>query len=323
MSHATVNKIAYQRRLSEMLKWGLGPEICELLDDPTVIEIMLNPGGELWIERLGCPMEKFGRMDATQAESLMASIASQINEKINAQSPILECELPLDGSRFEGMLPPVVTSPAFAIRKKAISVFTLDDYVTSGIMTQAQRVALVDAVVKKDNILIVGGTGSGKTTLTNAVLREIAEACPEDRIVILEDTRELQCEAKNTVSLRAVEHVDMTRLLKGTMRLRPDRIVVGEVRDKAIHALLKSWITGHPGGAGTLHANSAYGALTRIEQLLKESVTTPMPELIAEAVNLIVYIEKFNGSRRVKELLRVDGYDGQKYITSLIGENNV
>lgn len=323
MSHATVNKIAYQRRLSEMLKWGLGPEICELLDDPTVIEIMLNPGGELWIERLGCPMERFGRMDAMQAETLMTSIASQINEKINAQSPILECELPLDGSRFEGMLPPVVTSPVFAIRKKAISVFTLDDYVTGGIMTQAQRMALADAVVTKQNILIVGGTGSGKTTLTNAVIREIVDSCPEDRVIILEDTRELQCEAKNAVALRAVDHADMTRLLKATMRMRPDRILVGEVRDKAAHALLKAWNTGHPGGVATLHANNAHAGLTRMEQLVKESVTTPMPELIAEAVDLIVYIEKFTGSRRVKELLRIDGHDGKKYQTRSIGENNV
>ena len=311
MSQATVNKIAYQRRLSEMLKWGLGPEICELLDDSTVIEIMLNPGGELWIERLGCPMEKFGRMDAIQAETLMGNIATQLGRAINDQHPILECKLPLDGSRFEGMLPPVVTSPAFAIRKKAISVFTLDDYVTSGIMTKAQREVLEQAVVKKYNILIVGGTGSGKTTLTNAVIREIVDSCPEDRLIILEDTRELQCEAKNAA--------DMTRLLKATMRMRPDRILVGEVRDKAAHALLKAWNTGHPGGVATLHANNAHAGLTRMEQLVKESITVPMPELIAEAVDLIVFIEKFEGSRRVKELLRVDGHDGQKYLTALIG----
>lgn len=319
MSRATINKIEYQRRLSEMLKWGLGPEICDLLYDSTVIDIMRNPGGDLWIERLGCPMEQIGRMDATQAESLMATIASQINEQINAQSPILECELPLDGSRFEGMLPPVVTGPAFAIRKKAISVFTLEDYVTSGIMTTAQREALKQAVVMKQNILIVGGTGSGKTTLTNAVIRAIVDACPDDRIVVLEDTRELQCEARNAVLLRAVDHADMTRLLKATMRMRPDRILVGEVRDKAAHALLKAWNTGHPGGVATLHANSALAGLTRMEQLIKESITTPMPELIAEAVDLIVFIEKHQGSRRIKEIVRVDGHDGRQYLTEPIG----
>lgn len=319
MSHATANKEEYQYRLREMLKWGLGPEICDLLDDPTVIEIMLNPSGELWIERLGCPMEQFGRMDANQAELLLGNIASQLNEQINAQFPILECELPLDGSRFEGMLPPVVTGPTFTIRKKAIAVFSLDDYLTQGIMTQAQRRAIEYAVLMKQNMLIVGGTGSGKTTLTNAVIRAIVDACPADRIVILEDTRELQCDAKNAVLLRAVDHADMTRLLKATMRLRPDRILVGEVRDKAAHALLKAWNTGHPGGVATLHANSALAGLTRMEQLVKESVTTPMPELIAEAVDLIVFIEKHQGSRRIKEIVRVNGYDGKGYITESVG----
>lgn len=306
----------HNRRVTEKLTRELGPEVLAYLHDPTVIEIMLNPDGSLWVEQLGQPMRRFGRMSASQAESLMATVASTLRTQITAQNPILECELPLDGSRFEALIPPVVSGPTFTIRKKALRVFTLGDYVEQGIMSAAQMSAIAAAVRHRKNILVVGGTGTGKTTLTNAIIRHMVDVAPEDRIAIIEDTAELQCTAENAVPMRAVEHVDMTRLLKATMRLRPDRIIVGEVRDGAALALLKAWNTGHPGGVATVHANSAPAGLIRMEQLVAEATQAPMRPLIAEAIDVIVSIEKVADGRRVKEVVTVKGYDdGNGYLT--------
>ena len=308
------------RRITEKLTRELGPEVIALLRDPTVIEIMLNPDGTLWVEHLGQPMRQFGRMAPSQAESLMATVASTLKTQITAHNPILECELPLDGSRFEALIPPVVSGPTFTIRKKALKVFTLADYVEQGIMTPGQMEAIASGVRHRKNILVVGGTGTGKTTLTNAIIRHMVDVSPQDRIAIIEDTGELQCTAENAVTMRAVEHVDMTRLLKATMRLRPDRIIVGEVRDGAALALLKAWNTGHPGGVATVHANSAPAGLIRMEQLVAEATQAPMKTLIAEAIDLIISIEKVAGGRRVKEVVTVEDHDGLKYVTQPIEE---
>ncbi|OKP00817.1 P-type conjugative transfer ATPase TrbB [Xenorhabdus eapokensis] len=317
-SGIALNKTEHDRRIREKLKRELGTQVCTLLDDPSVIEIMLNPDGTLWVEHLGLPMQQIGTFASTQAESLMATVASTLRTHITAANPILECELPLDGSRFEALIPPVVAAPTFTIRKKAMKIFTLTDYVEAGIMTDIQCEAIEAAVRNRRNILIVGGTGTGKTTLANAMIDFMAKACPQDRLAILEDTGELQCNAKNVVTMRCVDHVNMTRLLKATMRLRPDRILVGEVRDGAALALLKAWNTGHPGGIATNHANSARAGLIRLEQLVAEATQAPMQALIAEAVDLIVSIEKTGGGRRVKEVVKVEGHDGVNYITQPI-----
>lgn len=309
------NRAEHDRRIAEKLRRELGTQVVALLDDTKVIEIMLNPDGSLWCEWLGQPMERVGTMPKAQAESLMGTVASSLRTHITAANPILECELPLDGSRFEALLPPIVSGPTFTIRKKASIVFTLANYVKSGIMTEAQCEAIKQAVRERKNILVVGGTGTGKTTLTNAIIAEIDAVTPEHRIVIIEDTRELQCSSPNVVPLRAVDHVDMTRLLKATMRLRPDRILVGEARDGSALALLKAWNTGHPGGAATVHANSAVAGLIRMEQLVAEATAAPMQALIAEAVDLIIAIEKTATGRRIKEVVTVSGHDGTNYIT--------
>ncbi|MCD2514653.1 P-type conjugative transfer ATPase TrbB [Comamonas endophytica] len=311
----SLNRSEHERRINEKLRRELGPNICRLLEDPDVIEIMLNPDGKLWVECLGAPMVSIGGLSASQAESLMGTVASTLKTQITAQNPILECELPLDGSRFEALIPPVVRSPTFTIRKKAIRIFSLDDYVDAGTMNSDQRDAIQAAVRNRRNILVVGGTGTGKTTLTNAITDYMTKVCPQDRLAIIEDTGELQCNAPNAVTMRSVDHVDMTRLLKATMRLRPDRILVGEVRDGAALALLKAWNTGHPGGAATVHANSAAAGLIRLEQLVAEATQAPMQSLIAEAIDLIVSIGKESGKRRVQEVVLVEAYDGHAYVT--------
>lgn len=320
--HSSINRsrTEHVQRVTEKLKRELGPLICGLLEEESVTEVMLNPDGKVWVERFGEPMRHVGNMLASQALSCMGTVASTLNTEITAHNPILECELPLEGHhRFEALIPPVTAGPTFTIRKKASKVYTLDEYLAAGIMTPPYCEAIKAAVRERRNILVVGGTGSGKTTLTNAIIHYMSEQCGDDRLVIIEDTNELQCKSPNVVTLRAVDHVDMTRLLKATMRLRPDRILVGEVRDGAALALLKAWNTGHPGGAATVHANSAPAGLIRLEQLVAEATPSPMPALIAEAVNLIVSIGKVpHVGRRILEVVAVEGHDGLSYTTKPI-----
>ena len=307
-----------QARVREKLLRELGPNIREALADPLVIEVVLNPDGKLWVERLGEEMQVVGAMASSNAESLMATIASSLSTTITRERPVLEGELPTDGSRFEGMIPPVVVRPSFAIRKKASRVFSLAEYVRKGIMTESQRLGIVDAVKSRRNILVVGGTGTGKTTLLNAIILVISEVSPEHRVVIIEDTVELQCSSKNVVQLRTSDTVTMQGLLRVTMRLRPDRILVGEVRGAEALALLKAWNTGHPGGLATVHANDASSGLLRIKQLIEEGLQGGKadPEVIAEAVGLVVVIQKTSVApgRRVSEMVRVEGYESGAYV---------
>jgi type IV secretion system protein VirB11 len=228
---------------------------------------------------------------------------------VNAEHPILEGELPLDGSRIGGALPPVTANPTFAIRKRAIRLFTLADYVSSGALDPGHAEMLRVAISRRENILIAGSTGSGKTTFANALIREIAaEAGSSERVVIIEDTVELQCAAANRIELRTNECADMTKLLRTTMRLRPDRIIVGEVRGAEALTLLKAWNTGHPGGISTIHANNCLAALTRLEQLIEEAHVRPQPRLVAEAINVVVWIARTSKGRRVQEINRVRGW---------------
>lgn len=319
MPHRNVKaKETSTERLISMLKTAMGPEVGRFLTDDNVVELMLNPDGKLWIDRLGTGREDTGHT-VRPADSLriIQLVAGAVGATCNPENPILSAELPEVGSRFQGIIPPVTANPTFTIRKKALMIFNLDDYVDKKIMSSKQRETIIQAVHDKENILVVGGTGTGKTTLVNAVLNEIAAT--NDRIVIIEDTLELQCAAPDTVFLRAKEGIaTMNDLLRATMRLRPDRIVVGEVRGPEALALLKAWNTGHPGGVATVHANNAAAGLTRLEQLVQEAVITVPRELIAEAVNIIIHIERTGHGRTVKNILRVEGVEAGKYITRKI-----
>lgn len=308
-----------KKRQMEALQRALGPEILKYLDDPKVIEVMLNPDGKLWVDILGGDMEYVCEINDIQSRQIVNTVAAMLETVVTSDQPILECELPLDGSRFEAIIPPLVAQTTFALRKKALLVFTLEDYVSKGIMTESQKTIIEHAAKSRDNILVIGGTGTGKTTLANAIIDAIARVSAQHRIVVIEDTRELQVNAPNTVFLRTSDNTDMTRLLRATMRLRPDRIIVGEVRDGSALALLKAWNTGHPGGVGTVHANDAKAGLIRVAQLIAEVTPQPQSELIAEAVNLIVSIKRTATGRVVDEIVRVNGWSssGGFDVTSL------
>ena len=308
-----VQESVTSERTLAMLRTAMGEDIAQALDDPKVIEIMLNPDGHIWVDKIGV-----GRFDTDKSltpregERVVRLVASHINQDVTAKAPIISAELPGNGERFEGLMPPVVHAPCFSIRKGAVAVFTLDDYVKAGTMTKAQAEALKYAVTSRQNILIVGGTSSGKTTLANALLSQVSKT--GDRVLILEDTRELQCEAKDTVALRTHgKNVTLADLVRSTLRLRPDRIIVGEVRGPEALDMLKAWNTGHPGGIATVHANSAKAGLSRIEQLILEGAQVVPRTLIAEAINVIVFISGRGSKRRIETIARLTGVSGETY----------
>ena len=300
-------------RLVRKLQEALGDQLCVALDDCSVVEIMLNPDGKLFIERLGHGVAPAGEMSSAAAEMVIGTVAHALQSEVDSDQPIISGELPIGGHRFEGLLPPVVAKPAFTIRRRASRLIPLDDYIRSGVMMETQAATIRSAISSRLNIIISGGTGSGKTTLANAVIDEIVKAAPEDRLVILEDTAEIQCAAENAVILHTSDTIDMARLLKSTMRLRPDRILVGEVRDGAALTLLKAWNTGHPGGVATIHSNTATSALRRLEQLTAEASQQSMHEVIGEAVDLIVSIERTPRGRRVRDVIHVERFANGRY----------
>jgi type IV secretion system protein TrbB len=324
-------------RLEAKLRRELGESVLNLLADEDVEDILLNPDSCLWVKRRGAGFVPAGTMPPATAASALGTIAAWRGTVLNHEHPILETELPLDGSRFEGVVQPVVRQPVFAIRLRPRKVFTLDEYESAGILTgkedisnrarQQQDFALAVqglrhgeiirlAVRERKNILVVGATGSGKTTLLNGILDAIAELTPLDRVISIEDTTELQCRVRNYLDLRAVGAITMLECLRASMRLKPTRIVVGEVRGAEAHTLLKAWNTGHPGGLGTVHANGALLGLTRLESLVAEGTDAPQQTLIGETVDLVIFVDpepSLKAGRKVREMLLVTGWKEGQY----------
>lgn len=307
-------------RAIEKLKRDMGPILMEALEDPETLEIMLNPDGKLWREKFGQPMFCMGTVPVQRSKTILQTIAGFHKKIIDLNSPFLECELPIDGSRFAGQLPPLVAGPTFAIRKKASRIFLLDEYVDKGVMTKTQADFICRAIAAHKNILVIGGTGSGKTTLLNAIIAEIVGQFPDERICIIEDTGELQCAAQNFVQYHTTVNVTMTDILRLILRMRPDRIFVGETRGPEALDMLDAWNTGHEGGAASLHANNTLSALTRLRSLISRNPFAPreIEPVIGEAVNVIVQISKTSEGRRIKEIREIQGYENGEYISQLI-----
>ena len=303
-------------RAKDKLTRDLGSTFLTAFNDPKTVEIMLNADGKLWHEKMGEKMRCIGTMRASQAEAVIKTIAGYHSKEITRFKPILEAEFPLDGSRFAAQLPPVVRAPTFAVRKKAIAIFTLEQYVAAGVMSSAQCEVLRQAVRSHKNILVIGGTGSGKTTLINAIINQMVDEDASERIFIIEDTGEIQCASENCVQYHTSLDVSMTTLLKTTLRMRPDRILVGEVRGPEALDLLMAWNTGHEGGAATLHANNAKAGLDRLAMLITMHPDAPSPiePLIGEVVHVVVHIVRTPEGRRVQEILEVSGYENGAYL---------
>lgn len=314
-------------KLLESLRYACGELILDAVENPNVIEIMLNPDGKLWIEEYGKDQEYVDEVDEERAKLILSLVASGLDITVTSSSPIVEGNFPLDGSRFEGTYPPIVAKPSFSIRKKASKIIKLEEYLANGVITQEIIEIIKQAVLDRKNIIVAGGTSSGKTTFVNAVIDILSELCPKDRLLILEDTPELQSASENTVFFRTndLAEVTMQTLTKVCMRYAPKRIIVGEVRDKAALELLKAWNTGHPGGIGTLHANSAEETLMRLEELVEEAGNGEKRKLIGRAVDLVVFMEKTkDNARKLSKIIEVKQFNPktQDYeINTLYGVN--
>ena len=300
----------------KQLEEACGEIILNPLRDPLVTELMLNPDSILWIEHRQNGVIQAGEVSPGQAERIIRKIAGIVEAEVNYDNPILECEFPIDHSRFEGVLPPLVKRPSFTIRKKAEAVYTFDDYIRKGALTAEQARVIRQAIAERKNILVCGGPGTGKTTFVNACIYELTKIAPEsERLLILEDVPELQCSAKNVVQMvtnRIIKNpVDLQKLIFVAMRSRPDRILIGEVRDKAMLDLMKAWNTGCPGGIATVHANDTHSAVQRCLSLAEEAGVEKPISLLLETIYLIVAIERnnFTLERRVKNISSLEGYD--------------
>ena len=315
MSGSDENGATLKDRAKRKLERDMGPLLIQALNNPKTVELMVNADGRIWQEKLGESMACIGDLRPAQAEAIIKTVAGYHSKEVTRLKPIIEGEFPLDGSRFAGQLPPIVTSPTFAIRKKAIAIFTLAQYLEQSIMTQMQHHKLKSAIAEHRNILVVGGTGSGKTTLVNAIINEMVTHDPSERIFIIEDTGEIQCAAENFVQYHTTLDVSMTQLLKTTLRMRPDRILVGEVRGEEALDLLDAWNTGHEGGAATLHANDALSGLTRLKSLITRNKSAPhdIESLIGEVVHLVVHVSRTPQGRRIQEIIEVQGYKNGSY----------
>ncbi|MGA5726592.1 P-type conjugative transfer ATPase TrbB [Ralstonia thomasii] len=315
----TAEHTVARTRLLSKLRAELGVEALRSLDDDGVVEVLLNNDGTLWEDSFAHGMRVIGKMNPINAESLIGTVAASMGTVGNAENPVVQGLLLTHNARFQGVLPPNANGPIFAIRKRASRIYTLDQYVADGILKPEWAEVIKQAVVQAKNILVIGGTGSGKTTLANAILAAMAELVPHTRVGIIEDTAELQCALPNKFLLGTSDFATTDKLVAACMRLRPDRIVVGEVRDRAADSLLKAWNTGHPGGLATVHANDVVAALGRMEDLAMEAGVTITREVaqrrIGQAVNLIVSIQRQGhaGGRRVEAVLEVNGCDGGAY----------
>ena len=312
--------IESNQRLLAQIDRALGETIADALDDASVTDILRNADGTIWIERLGQPLTRAGRLSEHDAMTAINAVASWLQVTVRPDRPILSGELP-DGSRFEANIPPAAVGGAIiAIRKKASQLITLDDYVATGGMTPEQQQMICTAVERRKNLIIAGSTGSGKTTLANAVIDEIVQQHPAERIYILEDLTEIQCAAENQVICRATADTTMVELLRSALRQRPDRILIGEVRGGEAWELMKCWNTGHPGGICTIHANSGQHqdnkgtvpALKRLEQLCAENEQAPrqteiIRSVIADTVDYVIYIERCakTRARRVSSITEI------------------
>jgi type IV secretion system protein TrbB len=296
-------------RRRAMLRTALGPVISGWLDEPKVVDVLLNPDGSLWVERLGQERLPTGEtLSPADAERIIRLVADHVGAEAHAQSPIVSAELPETGERFEGLLPPVATAPMFAIRRQAAPDLTLADYVEAGVMRDVEAAFLDEAMRKRLNVVIAGDAKTGKTTLARTLLLIAAET--GDRLILLEDRREILLPHGNVVPLLAKDGVaSLSDLVRSALRLSPDRIPVGEVRGREAIDLLDAWSTGHSGGVATIHAKSPVGALYRFEQLCLRTIANPPRELIAETVDIVVLVVFRNGRRRIEEIVEVTGID--------------
>src|SRR6202140_5112565 len=312
-------------RVLRMLETAMGPTIAGLLKDPDVIEIRCNADGKIYADWFDKPSSWTGqRLASDMGTQVVCIVADAVDQIVGpaANRYILDAEFPCQGFRFHGDLPPVVPAPCFNIRKRPPRIISLEEYGVAGIMTEGQRQVIVRAVHERRNILVVGGTKTGKTTLTNSIIDELKDL--HQRVATIENVLELEIRTQEWHSYRVIAGVhDAAQLVEGCLRVAPDRIIVGEVRGLEINSMLEAWGTGHPGGVCTIHSDTAtpIQALRRVDTLLRKANQVPIPELIADTINMNVPIQAMAYStpqgtrfrRLVPEVVNVLGFEHGKY----------
>lgn len=320
MSSLSNRKNIYSDRILGILKSSLGDQINQYFEDEDITEIMLNDDKTVWVDSLTKGMYDTGIiLENIEAFKIINTVATFSEAKLDKENATMSAELPDTGFRFEAIIPPNVDNPIFSIRKKSLLIFTLDDYVRMGSITEFQKKFIEQAILDHKNILIVGGTGSGKTTFANACIGAIPQT---ERLVILEDTKEIRSLCPNKLSLKTSMFVSMERLFYSTMRLRPDRIIVGEIRGATSLDLLTAWNSGHSGGFSTIHSDSTEGALEQLEQYNQRKSVDKQQKLIGKAVDLVVVLKRFGGQRKVIEIKEVLGFENGKYITKEVKDTD-
>ena len=313
-----------EKRQAELVKDSLGKEILKYLDDPEVNEVYINQDYSLRIDTISGRRKTDVILTSARVARICKSIAGINRQVITEKNPELGVEIRLLQVRAQIMFPPIVSRPTFFLRKKPRQIFSLEDYQAQGALSEKYYEIIVDCIKRRKNIIVAGATGSGKTTFLNAILKKLSEINPEHRLVILEDLPELQCSSDDvqymTTSGNRTTSVTMQDLVFISMRLSPQRILIGEVRDKSAYDVLKAWNTGHPGGFCTIHADGCHDAFIRLELLVKEadtgSSTRDIKALIGSTVGVVISIQKVvqnNATTRVvEEIIAVKGYDAEQ-----------
>ena len=313
-----------EKRQAELVKDSLGKEILKYLDDPEVNEVYINQDYSLRIDTISGRRKTDVILTSDTVARICKSIAGINRQVITEKNPELGVEIRLLQVRAQIMFPPIVSRPTFFLRKKPRQIFSLEDYQAQGALSEKYYEIIVDCIKRRKNIIVAGATGSGKTTFLNAILKKLSEINPEHRLVILEDLPELQCSSDDvqymTTSGNRTTSVTMQDLVFISMRLSPQRILIGEVRDKSAYDVLKAWNTGHPGGFCTIPADGCHDAFIRLELLVKEadtgSSTRDIKALIGSTVGVVISIQKVvqnNATTRVvEEIIAVKGYDAEQ-----------
>jgi pilus assembly protein CpaF len=304
--------------------FGLGP-LEPLMQDPTVSDILVNGPRNIYVERRG-KLERTPTVfhDSAHLMQIIERIVSRVGRRIDESSPMVDARLP-DGSRVNAIIPPLaLDGPMVSIRRFSVDPFKMPDLVRLGALTPALAEILIAAVKVRLNILVAGGTGAGKTTLLNV----LSNAIPNDeRIVTIEDSAELQLQQEHVVrletrppNLEGAGQVNARDLVRNALRMRPDRIVIGEVRGAEVLDMLQAMNTGHDGSISTIHANSSRDALSRIETMILLSGVSPpvraIREYVTSALDLVVHLARLSdGTRKVVAVTEVVGMEEETITT--------